>query len=68
MARPAATATIVSTHGQGKPISIDNPNGPYGNYPSTGQTTVPYAFGAGPDTGIILAQGVKHHQHIQNRP
>ncbi len=31
-------------------ISIDNPNGPYGNYPSSGQADVPFACGADPTT------------------
>jgi hypothetical protein len=30
-------------------VSIDNPDGPFGNYPPTGSEPFPFACGGGPD-------------------
>lgn len=48
---PAATQitlTWATQNAQSVTISIDNPNGPFGTYPPSGQQQVPFACGAGP--------------------
>jgi len=42
------TLTWSTQNAQNVTVSIDNPNGPFGNYPPTGSEPFPFACGAGP--------------------
>lgn len=49
---PSTTQVVLTwstQNAQSVTVSIDNPNGPFGNYPPSGSEPFPFACGAGPD-------------------